>query len=156
MLSLATTLFCQNQYPQDYRTPNQICIEDSTRIFWTNYPNPFSPPTIKDTTQGMICGGFTFYCDLSDTVEVSLIGENDSVLTTTRIITHKPPNYSFCYWMAGSNVALTSIPTEHFKATSNSQLNVLLSVNGRKKNIRLKVIYIPKGLYCWINDYANK
>jgi hypothetical protein len=154
ILLSSTIVFCQGN--QDHRAPGQTYIEDSTHIFWTQYPNPFSPPTILDATKGMICGSLTFYCDLSDTVAVSIVGENDSVLTVTRKVTFRPPGFHLCYWLAGAKIDPDRVPKQHFRALLDSRLNILLSVNGRKKNILPGAISVPKGWYCWLDDRPDR
>ena len=78
------------------RYPNQFYIEDSIHVCFTCYPNPFSPPTITDSTKGLFCGTNTFYCDISDTVLVIYQNIADSVVYCKKVISKSPPEFSYC------------------------------------------------------------
>jgi hypothetical protein len=132
------------------RYPLQTFLEDSGHVFWTSYPNPFSPPTITETTMGMVYSGFSFYCDLSDTVTVGLLGERDSILYAADMISVGSPHFMLAYCFAGSRFPVDQLPHRYFRSGSGRQYKVLLSVRGRPKCIRAYGIYVPKDWYCWL------
>ena len=130
--------------------------EDSVHVFWTWYPNPFSPPTLKDTSKGMMCGGLTFYCDLSETVTVAFLTESDSLAYEASIVSRKPPYFDLCYWLAGPRIDPRHLPARKIRGRSRDQFKLLLTVRGRKKCVRHYGITVPKDWYCWIDDIASK
>jgi hypothetical protein len=153
---LVTTLIflvssVQSQVQPQHRYPKQRHFEDSARVFWTSYPNPFSPPTVKDTTKGLIYGDLTFYCDLSDSVEVAFVTKNDSIVHRATIRTAKPPYFSVGYWVAGENIRQASLPPSYFKPNRDEHLRLVLIVGGRWKTIRELGIPVQRGRYYWID-----
>lgn len=142
-----------NQTPVgENRLPGQKYLEDSVHVFWDSYPNPFSPPGVRDTGKGLICGYYTFYCDLSDTVGIAFVTKIDSVVYQSTLTSPTKHNYSLCYWEAGPKIQVQSLPTNYFLASSDEDLGVLLIVDGRKKNIREGALPVRDGWYYWIND----
>jgi len=134
-----------------FRRPQQLYIEDSTHVFWLQYPNPFSPPTIRDSTMGCIYGDYEFYCDIADTVDILLIDANDSVLTACSVASrHRPHYFSAYYCLAGKDITPSRVPKQAVRVSDTSQFAVVLSVHGRKKTVHPLHIYVPKGWYCWI------
>ncbi len=145
------------QIPEKNRYPKQYYFEDSTRVFWTWYPNPFSPPTITDKSKGrLICGDLSFYCDLSDTIIVALVQNADSIVYSAPIISSIPSYFSLCYWMAGPNINLEELPDKFFQSNTNEALKLMLIVNDRKKCIRNGDFRLQKNWYWWINESKTK
>ncbi len=143
-------------HTDQHRIRGQKYIEDSAHVYWDNYPNPFSPPTVRDTGKGLMCGELGFYCDLSDSVEVTFLQSNDSIVYQTMVIQSRP-SFALCYWMAGPKIDHRSLPTRYFRAPSNEQIKIFLSVGGRKKNLRKAGFQVQKGWYYWIhNRVSNK
>jgi len=128
----------------------QTFLEDSTRVFWTWYPNPFSPPTIAETTMGTVYSGFSFYCDLSDTVTVGLLGERDSILYAADMISSGSPHFTLAYCFAGARFPVDQLLGRYSKSQSDRQYKLLLSVRGRAKCVRESGVYVPKDWYCWL------
>ena len=145
----------RSQVTPENRYPKQVCFEDSSRVFWTWYPNPFCPPTVGDTGRGLICGGLTFYCDLSDSVGVAFVEKNDSIVYTATVKTATPPHFSLCYWLAGPHVRTQSLPARYFRSNSDEQLKLLLIVHGRRKSL-LKGPPIQRGWYYWMDERRPK
>jgi hypothetical protein len=145
-----STVDCQ--VLREHRYPKQTTIEDSTHVFWTSYPNPFSPPTLKDTSKALIYGDLTFYCDLSDTAEVALVARNDSIVYSATVVAAKPPHFSIGYWVAGRNSDQRSLPASHFTSSVDDHLKVLLIVHGRRKVLRDVGIPVKKGMHYWIES----
>jgi hypothetical protein len=149
----------QRTYSNEHRIPGQTYIEDSAHVYWDSWPNPFSPPTITDTGKGLMCGTLTFYCDLSDSVEVAVVTERDSVVYSTTVFSPKPPYFDLCYWVAGPKIDRQSLPSSYFRAPSDITLRLVLVVGGRWKNSR--VFFRGGGRrdwYYWIDrrDYWMK
>jgi hypothetical protein len=139
------------------RYPMQTSVEDSSHVYWTWYPNPFSPPIITDTTMGVVNSGLTFYCDLSDTVTVALLGESDSVLYAAESISKRYPHFSLAFCYAGARFPAAKLPQRYFKSRSTEQYRLSLSVRGRVKCIRRVGVYVPEGWYCWLSaPHTNK
>ena len=137
------------------RYPLQSYIEDSAHVFWTWYPNPFSPPSIRDTGKGMICGGLSFYCDLSETVTVAFLKEKDSVVYEATIRLLQPPHFSLCYWLAGPQVDLHRLPSYYMRSDSSQEYRLLLLVHGRGKCVRESGIFVPQHWCCWIEGITR-
>lgn len=153
---LVVTLICfvsdvQSQVQSQHRYPKQKHFEDSTRVFWTSYPNPFSPPTEKDSTKGLIYGDLTFYCDLSDSVDVAFVTKNDSIVHRATIRSAKPPYFSVGYWVAGKNIRQASLPSSYFRPNKDDHLKLVLIVGNRWKSIREVGIPVQRGRYYWID-----
>jgi hypothetical protein len=144
------------QTKPDHRYPSQFYFEDSIHVFWDQYPNPFSPPGIRDTDKGLVCGDLPFYCDLSDTVTVAFLGEKDSIVYEASIQSRKPPSFSFCYWLAGPRIDPQHLPAQYIRGRSGENFKLLLIVQGRKKCLRESRICIPKDWYCWIDESRYK
>jgi len=132
--------------------PGQTYYEDSGHVFWTWYPNPFSPPAVGDTGNGQIQGALTFCCDLSDSVDLAFVAENDSIVYHSMLVSRKPPHFSVVYWMAGPKVTSESLPYKSYTGDSDQQLKLLLSVKGRPKSVRPSGIYAPRGWHLWIDE----
>src|SRR5690606_39843982 len=61
------------------RHPKQIYLEDSTDVFWTSYPDPFSNPSYSD--RFVVTQANTFKCLLPGKVEIGFLNtENDSII----------------------------------------------------------------------------
>ena len=146
---------CAGQNPKTYSNQHhsrgQKYIEDSAHVYWDDWPNPFSPPTVRDSTKGLMCGDLSFYCDLSDSVEVAVVTKHDSILYRTTVTSDKPPYFSLCYWMAGPKINPQSLPASYFKAPSKGNLKLVLIVGGRWKNIRGFHLNGSRGWYYWID-----
>ena len=74
------------------RSQFQKYIEDSANVFWTQYPDPFSPPTYSYM---WISPSYTFFCDLPGIVQVGLLNRSDSLLSAFTLPTHQTCSYSF-------------------------------------------------------------
>ncbi len=146
----------QSQVPAQNRFPYQRFFEDSTHVFWTWYPNPFSPPTVANTKKGQICGGLTFYCDLSDTVLVAFVSKSDSILYEAPLTSTNPPYFSLCYWIGGPRVSLELLPSKYFRSDFNEKIKLLLVVRGRWKSLRGIGITVQNGWYYWIDEHVSK
>jgi hypothetical protein len=142
----------QSQDMQKNRYPNQVYFEDSTHIFWTWYPNPFSPPTLKDTGKGLVYGDFTFYCDFTDSVDVALVTKNDSVVHHAYLKTARPPYFFVGLWVAGPMVTEQSLPASYYKPNADEYLRPVLIVGGRWKSLRALGIPVKRGWHYWIDQ----
>jgi hypothetical protein len=151
IVSIETSM---GQIKSEHRLPWQIYLEDSAHVFWTAYPNPFSSPTIRDTSVGLMHTGLTFYSDLSDTVTIAFLGKNDSTIYSVNLT--DGPDYELAYYLAGPNYDTRKLPHQYLRADSTQMYKLLLIVNGRPKNIRGSSVYIPRGCYCWVNNQSHK
>jgi hypothetical protein len=142
------TVFTQSK--KEIRFPHQHYIEDSTDVFWTWYPNPFSPPTITDSTKRLFCGQYSFYCDISDTVLIAFQNEVDSIVYSVKIIAKVPQYFSFCTWIAGSLFTPKELPKFYFRGKGADMLKLVLIVDGRKKCYTK--FSISDKRYYWINS----
>lgn len=163
LLIISLILMCSSssfsQIKEVNRYPNQIYIEDSANVFWTHYPNPFSPPTIiepidYDTVKTLNCYSpstllSTFYCDLSDTVLVAIQNESDSILYSAKVSSKSPPYFRYCVWVAGSLINHNELPNYYFQGSCKERLYIVLIVKGRKKCY--KEIVISDNKYYWLN-----
>jgi hypothetical protein len=140
----------QSRGDEKARWPGQLYIEDSVHVFWVQYPNPFSGPTVTDSTQGCFQGDHSFYCDLAETVEVLLVNEKDSVVSVASTASPHPPRFSVSICVAGKKVRHDSVPERAFRAPRDSRLSVVLSVRGHRKVIHPWPITVLKGHYCWV------
>jgi hypothetical protein len=132
------------------RYPFQTFVEDSSHVYWTWYPNPFSPPTVTTTTAGVIQSGLTLYCDLCDTVSVALLGDRDSVIYSSRMITLTPPHFDVAFTYAGPRYADSLLPARYFRSQHDGDYKVAISVKGRRKCVREQGIFMRKDWYCWL------
>lgn len=126
------------QANEKIRFPNQHYVEDSTTVFWTWYPNPFSPPTVivpidYDTVKSKNCISPTFYCELSDTVLVAFQNESDSIYYNKYIVSKIPPYFKFCLWVAGSKTDYNELPEKYFYCKEGEKFRIFLIVGDRKK-----------------------
>jgi hypothetical protein len=94
--------------------------------------------------------GLTFYCDLSDTVTISFLGDKDSVLYSADIISIDSPHFSLAFCLAGSRYSVSQLPERYFRSPSSKQYRLCLSIAGRPKCIRENGLYVPKDWYCWL------
>ena len=138
------------------RFPYQPHFEDSAHVFFTAYPNPFSPPTVRDTGKGLICGGGQFYCDLSESARIAFVDENDSTVYTTTVKSSTPPQFSFCYWLAGPRVRKELLPSKYIRSDVDMELKTLIIVRGRRKCLAEHGMFIQKGWYYWIDEQVTK
>ena len=139
------------QVSPENRYPTQVYYEDSTRVFWTAYPYPLGLPTMTETVRYHIVSPFSFYCDLSDTVELAFVASNGFIVCTGMLTSSTPPYFSVSYWTAGPRVQAESVPAEHFRTESDEHLNMLLIVRGRHKCLR-DGMFLQKGWYLWIGE----
>jgi hypothetical protein len=132
----SSSLFSQKK--EAFRLPGQFYIEDSSSVFWTHFPNPFSFPTIHepvdyDTVVSSNCHSFSFYCELSDTVLVVIRNESDSVYYQKNVITNYPPYFGFCLGSAGSKVIFDKLPEHKSFCYVDHNYKIFLVVNNREK-----------------------
>ena len=127
--------------------PYQHFIEDSTNVFWTFYPNPFSPPNITDTSKGLMCGQYTFYCSISDTVLLAFQNEKDSIVYTKELYSPSS-DFGICLWIAGPKINQNELPKEYFQSNEKEKIKLILIVNGHKKCYR--EMYTVNRKYYWI------
>jgi hypothetical protein len=143
------------QVKPENRYPSQIYFEDSLRVFWTWYPNPFSPSTSNQIYRSY--GQFTFYCDLSDTVIVAFVeSKSDSIVYKTIVKTANGPHFALCYWTAKPEIDPSILPLHHFRSESDQELRLLLIVQDRSKARREIGVKISKGWYCGVGDPSNE
>ena len=151
---LGTTLTAQSNRAEKARESTQLYIEDSTRVFWTRYPNPISPSTFREDTKVSYCGEYNFYCDLAETVQVLLVDTANSIVASYPIISRRPDhNFSLCYWIAGKKITPDQVPKNAFRAVETTAFYLILSMHGRRKTINSRPITVNKGHYCWIALY---
>jgi hypothetical protein len=140
------------QDAKEHRRRFQIYYEDSTNVYWTSWPNPFSPPTVTRTTKGLICGYLTFFCDLTDSVQVAIVdGDTSDIVNEATATPDSGHDFSVCYWVAGPLFPRDQLPPDCFKRKDKYPLSVLLIVNGRQKCLTVGVGDLPQGWYCWID-----
>ncbi len=157
VLFVITSSLMFSQKKEAFRHSGQFYIEDSAYVFWTHYPNPFSPPTViepidYDTVITSNCHSFTsFYCELSDTVSVVIENESHSIYFNTTVTTKYHPYFSYCIWSAGIKVSKDRLPEKYFFCSSEDNLKIFLVVNDRKKCYRK---FEGSGRYYWIKPYA--
>jgi hypothetical protein len=145
------------QETKEHRRRYQVYFEDSTHVFWTSWPNPFSPPAVTRTTKGLMCGQVTFYCDLTDSVQVAIVdGDTSDIVTEVTVTPDSGHDFSVCYWVAGPLFQQGQLPSNCFKRKTKYPLSWLLFVNGRKKCLTLGVGNLPQGWYCWIDEGHRK
>ncbi|HUI30128.1 MAG TPA: hypothetical protein VLX91_07915 [Candidatus Acidoferrales bacterium] len=142
---------------KDHRSRHQVYFEDSTHVFWTSWPTPFSPPTVTRTTKGLMCGYLTFYCDLTDSVQVEIVdGDTADIVNEATVTPDSGHDFSVCYWVAGTSFPQDQLPSNCFKRKDKYALSVLLIVNGRKKCLTVGVGNLLQGWYCWIDEGHRK
>lgn len=134
------------------RRPGQVHYEDSLHVFRSHWPNPFSPPTLAESSKGCITGEHAFYSDISDTVDVLLVDERDSVVYSYSDASQRPPHFSVSYCLAGSQVSQQAVPEAAFRPLKDSNLWVVLSVDGRRKAMHPSTIIVKRGWSCWLRD----
>ena len=138
-----------SQVKKDNRLREQVYIEDSSKVFWTDYPNPFSPPTITEKSKGLFCCLATFYCELSDSVLVAVKNENDSIFYSQYISTKLPPYFSYCIWIAGMEIDNNELPKPYFYFDEKQNIKITLIVDGREKCYREGVVNDKR--YYWLS-----
>ncbi len=162
-LIIIVFLFCyiciaqnRNNSNQYYRYKFQKYFDDSTHIFWTEYPNPLAHRGMRgDTSKIRICGDLDFYCDLSDSVEVAFVTENDSIVYRTIVFSKYRPDFGVCYWIAGNKARKEILPSNYFKPNKDGIINILLIVNNQKKSMRTIGIPVKAGQYYWIQPLIS-
>ena len=135
---------------------SQTYFGDSSHVFWTWYPNPFSPATIipgrTENRKVSYCGDLSFYCDLSDSVTVVAYDQTDSAVYSIQVVSKIPPNFSLCYWLAGSQISPTQLPRSYVRGDSLSINKLMLVVSGKNKALRSYHVYVPEGWYFWMQS----
>ncbi len=152
LLLIVFPLSGRGQESQRNRCPGQVYLEDSTHVFWTWYPNPFSPPGVRDTTTGLMCRDLTFFCDLTDSVQVAMVEGDRDIVNEATVTSNIAHDFSVCYWVAGPHTKQSLLPPDCFKRENKIPLSMLLIVKGRKKCLALGIPNIPQGWYCWIDE----
>ncbi len=133
----------------------QVYYEDSAHVFFKDGPNPFCPPTVRDTGKGLICGGgrfYQFYCDLSGRVTVAFINAQDSIIYSANVRSTNLPHFTFCFWLAGPGVRKELLPAKYFRSDVDVKIRELIIVRGRKKCKMDLDFFVQKGYYYWIDD----
>jgi hypothetical protein len=142
------------QVNQDTILPSQTYIEDSTHVYWTWYPNPFSPPTVlnPDTSIWGLYTLYTFYCDLPDSISVALIDSNRNIVYSTNSGPMERSNYGVAPMLAGPHVRSAKLPAQYFQEKNGGSYDLMILVSGRPKTIRgVADIRIEKGQYFWMS-----
>ncbi len=150
-LSASALCWSQQQTYEKARYRPQAYYGDSAHVFWTAYPNPFYPSVDKE---GRVksCGDLSFYCDLSDSVVVALLAENDSVVYQSTVRTSTPPGFSLCYWVADEKTSPVALPEHFFKAERDERVRWLLIAGGKWKCARQWGNRLSKGKYYWLDE----
>lgn len=143
---------CWSQPSEKNRYPNQIYFQDSTHVFWTWYPNPFSPPTISvnDSLRIVRSSHYSWYCDISDTCTFAIIGNEDSILYSAKVTSKYKPNFGCFLSTALPKYLPYKLPENYVKVDSSAYYNLSLIVNGKKQSTRKDGIYLNKDWYYWI------
>jgi len=134
------------------RHPSQIYLEDSTDVFWTYYPDPFSNPTFPD--RFVVTQAISFKCFLPGKVEIGFIdAKNDSVIYNFTQPNKKIQKFNehFWIWFAKNSADTSQFPDEYFQSQSVDSLNLVLIVNNRMKTILPLNLVVPIEIYCFIN-----
>ena len=159
-LFLLVVIFVQSascQEAREHRRRHQVYYEDSTHVFWTSRPYPFSPPTAEPTTKCIMCGYLTFFCDLTDSVQAAIVdGDTTDIVNEATVTPDSGHAFSVCYWVTGPRYPQNQLPPNSFKRKNKWPLSVLLIVNGRKKCLTVGVPNLPLGGYCWIDEGHRK
>ena len=148
VIFIFSSLSVSSQPKEKIRFPFQHYVEDSARVFWTWYPNPFSPSSNTNTTKILSCYEFTFYCDLSDTVLIAIQNESDSILYNWKVTSKTSPYFSPCFWIAGSQFDYNQLPENYYHSNGIDKVYIGLIVNGRKKCF--KDLGIINDIYYWL------
>ncbi|MBK7107428.1 MAG: hypothetical protein IPH62_19350 [Ignavibacteriae bacterium] len=150
LLIFGNSLVVLSQIKQENRYPKQAYIEDSSKVYWAIYPNPFSPPTINEYTKGLFCGSSSFYCELSDSVLVAIKNEKDSIIYSQFVYTLHFPHFSYCTWVAGSQIDKSELPKSFYHFENKQKIKVALIVEGKEKCYREGTINDKR--YYWIQN----
>lgn len=128
------------------RHPSQIYIEDSAKVYWTYYPDPFSAPTLSDRQRSET---LSFECLIDEKIDIGFLdSETDSIIH--KFTQPKKTKKYFWIWFAKSTADTTDFPEEYFKSSSTHPFKLALTLNNRVKSILLTGFKIPVGDYCYI------
>lgn len=134
------------------RHPKQIYLEDSTDVYWTSYPDPFSNPTYPD--RFVVTQAITFKCFLTGKVEIGFLDtKNDSIIY--KFIQPgkdiQKLNEYFWVWFAYSSADTSEFPKEYFQSFTKDPLNLVLIIDDKRKTILPLNLKVPLEMYCFIN-----
>ena len=152
IIIINSVVISQSQRTIQHRYSKQTYLDDSIHVYWNQFPNPFSPPTVTSTKKCFIQGDLTFYCDLSDSVEVAFITKKDSIVHKAVVTSSKPPYFSIGYWVAGPNISQHLLPISYFLPRSDDNIRLVIIVGGRWRSIRQSGIQVRSGWRYWIDS----
>jgi len=145
----------QKQLHDELRVGYQTYIEDSAHVYFTDYPSPIAPPTVRDDEMGYVCYlGKSFHCDLSNSVLVAFVNEKDSILYSALVKSKNPPSFTYCCWLAGPRIGKEILPKKYFRGDGRSKIKLFLIVRGRRK-CSVEATFAD-GWYYWIDDWQKR
>jgi hypothetical protein len=144
--------FAASQSVTSSRVPGQVSIEDSTRVYWTRYPFPFSRSTISNSDSTLVTSELTFFCDLPGTIELGLLDKNDSIVCKGNAPLNRLPYSGLRYWLGGPDMDAGNLQKGFYRADTNSWISVVIIVEGRWKSIIRHSFYTSKGWYYWFEN----
>lgn len=129
--------------PEPYKAGivvQQFFDEDSTLVFWTRYPDPFSCTCPKGTSP--VTQAMSFFCGLPGRIEIGILDcEKNTILHKYEFPRDSRSNYLF--WACYSETSMKDIPTKlkykflSGKLDSNSEgpFKFVLILNDKKKAV---------------------
>jgi hypothetical protein len=145
------------------RVASQEFIEDSSLVFWTQYPDPFCCPCPKNTIP--VSQAISFYCDMPGSLEIGILDcESDSIIHKFNFPRDERQNYTFWPCCFSTNIDIPSLKTYHrplsepYLITANGPFKFILTLDNREKAIFPYHIRFPKNHYCFITlvDMQNE
>ncbi|MCK4235648.1 MAG: hypothetical protein KAX38_00920, partial [Candidatus Krumholzibacteria bacterium] len=119
---------------------SQEFIEDSSLVFWTQYPDPFCSPCPKNTMR--VAQAISFYCDMPGSLEIAILDcESDSIIHKFDFPRDEQQNYTFWPCCSVTNIDISSLKTyprplsEPYLITANGPFKFILILDDREKAI---------------------
>ncbi len=131
------------------RIKDQLSFNDSSRVFWTAFPDPFSHGTYLDrrTISRMI----SFYCNLPGNLKISILDTQlDSTVHSFSVQQEEENSFYFWIWTADTSANINSITNDYFLVSTKGPFQCLLEVDDEKKTLHPKILNIPNKKYCYL------
>ncbi len=157
-LSILAYLLCfgsldaLSQNSSSARIDGQEYLSDSSTVYWTQYPDPFSLPAYTDRKP--LSPALSIHCELSGCLEVAFVSpRTDSIIHRFAAPKHKKVHYSFRVWQASPSVDTSTVPEDRFRNNSSDALDMVLMVDAKRKTILHAWFTIPLGSQCYLKWY---
>jgi len=133
------------------RIERQTYFEDSAKVYWLRYADPFSLPTYRN--RRVMCQAVTIHSELRGKTQIAILDtKTNQTLHIFTVPSNGKKEHNFWIWAADPAADSTVLPRDRFTVQTESPFRLLLTVNGRRKTLLQDQYWDPfrKGQICYL------